>query len=105
MGKKIYPYTYVDENGNEQTMRKRFHCFQLSRKYSEKYEGVDKVEEEEAYRNIAKTDPKQMHALVKGTKYEKYYLEVGPDTNIPCCGVNYEGNTSLKKYFINLVQV
>ena len=44
-----------------------------------------------------------MEKLVRGTPYEKYYLELGPDTNIPCCGVNYEGNKSLKKYSFKLI--
>ena len=34
MGTQTYPYTYEDENGNEQTMVKKFECYQLPRKYS-----------------------------------------------------------------------
>lgn len=84
-------------------MIKKFKALQFSRRYSEKYPGSDENEENEAYKLIATTDPTKMADVIRGTKYEKYYLELGPDLNIPCFGVNYKVNPlnynkSLAKY-------
>ena len=69
----------------------------MPRKFSEKHDNVDKKEEEKAYQLISATSPEEMEATIRNTPYEKYYLDLGPDLNIACFGINYEGNKSLKQ--------
>lgn len=97
MEKRLFTYQYT-EDGEDKEMKEVFSCYQLPRKYSEKYENVDVAEQEAAYDLIYRTDPFEMENKIRGTPYEKYYLELGPDTNIPCFGVNYAGNKKLSKY-------
>ena len=100
MEKRLFTYNYTIENNDgseeQKTMKETFKCYVLPRKYSEKHEGVDTTEEAEAYNLIYKTEPVKMEEKIRNTKYEKYYLELGPDLNIPCFGVNFRNNTSLK---------
>ena len=77
-------------------MKERFEALQFSRRPSSKDSSFSEAEENEAFKLIAETDPTKMESVIRGTKYEKYYLELGPDMNIPCFGVNYTGNKSLK---------
>ena len=38
-----------------------------------------------------------MEKKIRGTEFEKFYLELGSDINIALYGLNFEGNTSLKE--------
>ena len=91
---RVTRYEYTDANNEEKVLTETFYCYQLSRRYTKKHADGNEAQEEAAYQAISRTHPKDMESVVKqdqgGYTYEKYYLDVGPDTNIPCFGINYE---------------
>ena len=55
----------------------------------------------DAIKVISETCPVEMESVVKSKGIEDIYLNLGPDTNIPCYGINFNNkdgsrNTSLK---------
>ena len=101
MEKRLFTYNYTITNNEgleeQKTMKEVFKCYVLPRKLSEKREGVNTDEEADAYHLIYKTEPAKMVEKIKEKNYKDYYLELGPDLNIPCFGVNFRNNESLKE--------